>query len=167
MGGTSFFVLVMLFFLLSLVIVVTLTSKTERLRLNNKNLPMFLYKVWDNKDYSRRGRISEFNIGLKDDAIHCHTHRMYLCGTNSFTFPWVIPKDFPQDALEQDDLRKLLEFIQVRNPKLKFTNAQKFVYKLLCVLYHPIARHYHRWLRQTKFYELREAFYKHFTPQFW
>lgn len=37
---------------------------------------------------------------MQDSDIWSHSHRMYLIGENSINFPWYIPKDFPNKALE-------------------------------------------------------------------
>jgi hypothetical protein len=37
---------------------------------------------------------------------------MYLIGENSISFPWWIPKDFPNKALEPEDREKLLTFLR-------------------------------------------------------
>mmetsp|Transcript_8081 Transcript_8081/g.12437 ORF Transcript_8081/g.12437 Transcript_8081/m.12437 type:complete len:178 (+) Transcript_8081:2912-3445(+) len=159
--------MMIVFFLISLVILVTLSHKVENLRFRNKNLPYFLYEVWDSKEYRNRGRTSEENTGIRDDDIFAHTHRMYLCGTNSFNFPWEVPKDMPRNSLSLEDMKKLIAFIDEHNPKLRFTTFQRYSFKLLSLLYLPAARHYHFYMRIGKFEQLRSALYSHFPPQFW
>jgi hypothetical protein len=43
---------------------------------------------------------------------------MYLIGQNSIGFPWIIPTDFPKNALKKEDREKLVKFIDEENVKL-------------------------------------------------
>jgi hypothetical protein len=60
--------------------------------------------------------VTEEDLSMRDGAIWCHSHRMYLIGFNSNRFPWFIPKDFPRDALKKQDREKLIQFIDEFNP---------------------------------------------------
>jgi hypothetical protein len=55
--------------------------------------------------------VSSLNYEIKDINIWNHVHRMYLIGENSAQYPWIIAKDFPNDALLRDDRNKLINFI--------------------------------------------------------
>lgn len=48
------------------------------------------------------------NLKMQDSDIWSHTHRMYLLGENSISFPWFIPKDFPVRALSATHKDKLI-----------------------------------------------------------
>ena len=92
---------------------------------------------------------------------------MYLCGNNSFTFPWEIPKDMPRDSLRVEDMKKLVDFIDDYNPKLKFNLAEKMLFKLLWLIYLPAAKYLHWNMRRKKFKQLQQALYLLYPPQFW
>lgn len=104
---------------------------------------------------------------MKDAAVWSHQHRMYLIGSNSISFPWFIPKDFPKDALSRKDRESFIKFIDSVNPKLKYTACQRFTFYLLSVLMPPAADAYHLSVRKAKFAMLQEAILKVFLPQFW
>lgn len=61
------------------------------------------------------------NFCMTDSDIFSHTHRMYLIGENSISFPWFIPKDFPNKALNQTGMQKLLKFIKKDAATLDWT----------------------------------------------
>ena len=48
---------------------------------------------------------------VEADSQH-HCYRMYLIGENSISFPWWIPKDFPNKALEPEHREKFLTFLR-------------------------------------------------------
>jgi len=108
-----------------------------------KELPETIYRVWEEKDEMGRGRTLENDLGLNDQSIWCHTHRMYLIGSNSVRFPWFIPKDFPRDALMKPDREKLLAFIDRINKDLRWGWIEKFTFVLVKVCYFPVAKGYH------------------------
>lgn len=83
---------------------------------NIKNLREEMYYSWeDDAETNLSANTAEGDYELKDNLIFGHTHRMYLCGENSIKFPWFIPKDFPKDALSQQNRLTLLEFIDSYN----------------------------------------------------
>ena len=56
--------------------------------------------------------LGETNLNLKDIDILNHNYRMYLIGENSISFPWYMPKDFPNDVLDEIPKDRLLQFIK-------------------------------------------------------
>jgi hypothetical protein len=49
---------------------------------------------------------------MRDSEIWNHYYRMYLIGENSISYPWYMPKDFPNDALNEASKERLLHFIK-------------------------------------------------------
>ena len=45
------------------------------------------------------GFIGPASLYMRDSDIWSHTHRMYLIGENSISYPWFLTKDFPSNAL--------------------------------------------------------------------
>jgi len=152
MGGViPFFGLMLMFLVISLAIFMALSYRTDIMRQKLKNYPETLYEIWEEEDERGRGKISEHDMSLRDQNVWSHTHRMYLIGFNSIRYPWFIPKDFPRDALKKPDREKFLKFIDDINPKLAFASWERITFFLLNVLYPPISKQYHMWLRKRKF----------------
>lgn len=112
-GSIPFFGLLGIFLLISLVVFYALHHRSEQINEDQKELPENLYKLWENDNEFKhvRGAIELDDISMNDAAIWSHVHRMYLIGSNSISFPWYIPKDFPRDALKKSDREMLCEFI--------------------------------------------------------
>ena len=51
-------------------------------------------------------------IHTRDTDIWSHYYRMYLIGENSISYPWYMPKDFPNDALSDIPKDRFLYFIK-------------------------------------------------------
>lgn len=89
---------------------------------------------------------------------------MYLMGDNSVKFPWQLPKDFPKDALSEEDTAKLLKFIDTYNEEFKFNRAEKFAFVILRILLPALGRFGHFSIRKAKFTALQRALYRTFSP---
>lgn len=59
-------------------------------------------------------QVNPRDLAMRDEDIWSHTHRMYVLGDNSIKFPWYLPADFPNNALNPDDQSKLLNLIKQR-----------------------------------------------------
>jgi len=44
-----------------------------------------------------------------------HVHRTYLVGNNSINSPWIIPKDFPTDALDEVNMKRFIDAVDLYN----------------------------------------------------
>lgn len=132
-----------------------------------KGLPAKIYSVWQENDEQGRGRTSEADYSLNDQCIWSFTNRMYFAGTNSIAQPWIIPKDFPADALSDSDRDKLLNFIENYNKRLEWDGLDRFLLYFISFLYLPCSKRYHRRLRRQRFEKLQVALYRAFPPQFW
>ena len=126
-----------------------------------------LYKVWEENDELGRGKVDEKDFSLKDQTIWSHTHRMYFIGFNSMRYPWFIPKDFPRESLKKQDREKLVKFIDDYNINLKFKMWERVVFATIKIMYPPLAKATHLWLRKKKFEQLQRALFRSFPPQFW
>lgn len=104
-----------LYLLISLIIFSFISHRSEQIYQNLKDLHETLYMAWEEEDTAKRGLASETEFSFKDENIWCHTHRMYLIGYNSISYPWFIPKDFPRDSLKKVDREKFLRFIDEYN----------------------------------------------------
>jgi len=52
--------------------------------------------------------MGESEIHMKDTDVFNHTYRMYLIGSNSISYPWYMPQNFPNDALSTTNRDRLL-----------------------------------------------------------
>jgi len=166
-GVMPFFALVGSFTLLSLLIFSMLSYRSQVTLDGMKDLRETLYEAWEDNDEAGRGKTEESDFSLKDQAVWCHTHRMYFIGLNSMRHPWFLPKDFPRDALKKTDREKLVRFIDDYNDKLKFALWEKVTFCLVKVIYPPLGKSFHLQLRKRKFGQLQRALYEAFPPQFW
>jgi len=65
--------------------------------------------------------IEKGSLHMRDADLWAHTHRMYLIGENSISFPWYIPKDFPNAALNEINKDRFLYFIKKEQWTLDWT----------------------------------------------
>ena len=63
-------------------------------------------------------------------------------------------------------MKKLIEFIDTINPKLKFHFFENLIYYSLSIVYMPVARHAFNYFRMRKFDLLRRGIYDLYPPQF-
>jgi len=97
-------------------------------------------------------------------TIWCHSHRMYLIGSNSIKNPWFIPKDFPRDALDKTHREKFLSEIPRLNELLKWNCCERITFGMISLLYNPLAKSVHNCFRKRKFRNLRSELFKMFPP---
>ena len=80
------------------------------------------------------------NLQMQDSDIWSHSHRMYLIGENSISFPWYVPRDFPARALSHENKDKLIRMIKNRQEEcVNWTGLQKDSYLITRVLCPPIS----------------------------
>jgi len=166
-GVLPFFGMLGVFTIISLIIFMALSYRSEVIKERFKNLPETIYQAWEEKDESNRGKVTDDDLSMRDATIWCHTHRMYLIGFNSIRFPWFIPKDFPKDALKKQDREKFVKFIDEYNEKLKFSLLEKWSFVFVKTFYPPASKSYHLFLRKKKFLRLQQDLYMLMPPQFW
>lgn len=159
MGGSiPFFGMMGGFLLISLLVFACLSHRASIINSEMKNMPEDLFTQWeDDSDFqSIRGSIENgangiTDLSMGDSAVWSHSHRMYLIGSNSISFPWFIPKDFPKDALRREDREIFLTFIDEVNSKLKYSASERWVFYLLRVIMPPAADAFHLSVRKAKF----------------
>ena len=95
--------------------------------------------------------VSPRKLGMKDEDIWSHTHRMYLLGDNSIKFPWFLPKDFPNRALDPEDQEKLITMIGDKQSIIDWSSGKKDLYFLSRVFCPPVADMIHRCFRKRHF----------------
>ena len=79
-----------------------------------------LFNTNAEEDYTE-DYIGRRKLNMVDSDIWSHTHRMYLIGENSISFPWYIPKDFPNRALDPENKDKMIRFIKSKQGTLDWT----------------------------------------------
>jgi len=107
------------------------------------------------------------SLKMQDSEIWSHTHRMYLIGDNSIYFPWYIPKDFPNVALNAENKEKFLTFVRTRQVILDWSDLQKELYYVLRIVFPPMADFVHRRYRTAHFHALQDGLFESFDSDFW
>ena len=95
--------------------------------------------------------IGRRDLKMRDSDIWSHSHRMYLIGENSIYFPWYIPKDFPNKALEPEQKEKFLRFLKQKQVVLDWSVLEKQFYYILRVIFPPMADWIHKRARKNHF----------------
>ena len=126
-----------------------------------------IYQAWETKDDSLKDRPDESDFSLNDKTIWSHTYRMYLIGQNNDYFPWMIPKDFPKDALSKQDRDKFLKFIDAYNLNFQPSYVDVLLNKMIKVVYPPVAHYFNHKLREKRFTDFQTQLFRFFPPQFW
>jgi len=104
------------FFLLSLILWIIIALRSKCIRLSTKD---YYSNVYDGVLFADSEYVEDYNEGvigpdslhMRDSDIWSHTHRMYLIGENSVSYPWYLTKDFPNNALNELSKERLLRFI--------------------------------------------------------
>lgn len=107
------------------------------------------------------------NLKMHDSDIWSHSHRMYLLGENSISFPWYVPKDFPSRALNPENKDKFIRFTKSRQETISWTGIQKDTYVLMRCLCPPISNLIHKCFRKRHFNSLQDQIYEAFDSSFW
>lgn len=106
-GATGALIVFGLFLLLSLVLWVIMAARSACIRASFKD---FYSTVYDGVLFADSNDTNEENEGMmvgpasmhmRDSDIWSHTHRMYLIGENSVSYPWFFTRDFPANALSE------------------------------------------------------------------
>lgn len=147
-GAMSFFLLMAIFCFMCMWMFALLSYRSQIVNLVLKELPEKIYSVWIENDEQGRGRTFVNDFALNDQCIWSHTHRMYLIGSNCVSHPWIIPKDFPQDALADLDRDRLIRFIDNYNPSLQWETFERYSFYIVSFLYYAMSKPYHTYLRE-------------------
>jgi len=90
------------------------------------------------------------------EESHCHVHRMYFMGPNTFSEPWHLPHTPPEQISEivyEDAFNKFVDEI---NALAAYQWWEGSVYSILCILSYPLAWSWQQWRRRKKLQKLRE-----------
>ncbi|KAG8067383.1 hypothetical protein GUJ93_ZPchr0005g14410 [Zizania palustris] len=90
------------------------------------------------------------------EESHCHVHRMYFMGPNTFSEPWHLPHTPPEQITEivyEDAFNKFVDEI---NALAAYQWWEGSIYSILCILSYPLAWSWQQWRRRTKLQSLRE-----------
>ena len=131
-----------------------LSYRSQAINYNLKAIEQQFFKVWMGDGKLGRGRTFETDFSINEQCIWSHTHRMYLIGTNSISHPWIIPKDFPVDALSEVHKDRLTMFIDSYNTNLQWTFLETYSFWTISVLYYALSKPYHTYIRERKFQKL-------------
>jgi hypothetical protein len=100
-----------LFMLLGILFWVTFINKHSEMQDVVKQINEHLFDEMWQPPTKYNSVINEASFNMKDHNIWSHVHRMYLIGQNSINFPWLVPRDFPVEGLEQEHRDQLIKFI--------------------------------------------------------
>ncbi|AQK84594.1 hypothetical protein ZEAMMB73_Zm00001d037696 [Zea mays] len=90
------------------------------------------------------------------EESHCHVHRMYFMGPNTFSEPWHLPHTPPEQISEivyEDAFNKFVDEI---NALAAYQWWEGSVFSILCILSFPLAWSWQQWRRRKKLQKLRE-----------
>ncbi|KAL6608326.1 hypothetical protein ACP70R_041389 [Stipagrostis hirtigluma subsp. patula] len=90
------------------------------------------------------------------EESHCHVHRMYFMGPNTFSEPWHLPHTPPEQISEivyEDAFNKFVDEINILAAYQWWEGS---IYSILCILSYPLAWSWQQWRRRKKLQRLRE-----------
>ncbi|TVU17129.1 hypothetical protein EJB05_33144, partial [Eragrostis curvula] len=90
------------------------------------------------------------------EESHCHVHRMYFMGPNTFSEPWHLPHTPPEHVSEivyEDAFNKFVDEI---NALAAYQWWEGSIFSILCILSYPLAWSWQQWRRRNKLQKLRE-----------
>ncbi|XP_006655064.3 uncharacterized protein LOC102713187 [Oryza brachyantha] len=90
------------------------------------------------------------------EESHCHVHRMYFMGPNTFSEPWHLPHTPPEQIAEivyEDAFNKFVDEI---NALAAYQWWEGSIYSIVCILSYPLAWSWQQWRRRRKLQILRE-----------
>lgn len=161
LGGTySTLIVVSIFMLLVLFIWTVLIAQSKWILRADKSFRSTVYDgvlfTTDAEEDAAEDIIGPRNLRMHDSDIWSHTHRMYLLGENSISFPWYMPKDFPSRALNPENKDNLIRLIKSRQDTISWTGLQKDTYILGRIVCPPLANLIHRCFRRRHFNSLQD-----------
>ncbi|KAK3137334.1 hypothetical protein QOZ80_5BG0450930 [Eleusine coracana subsp. coracana] len=92
----------------------------------------------------------------RTEESHCHVHRMYFMGPNTFSEPWHLPHTPPEQISEivyEDAFNKFVDEI---NALAAYEWWEGSIFSILCMLSYPLAWSWQQWRRRKKLQILRE-----------
>ncbi|KAM0912788.1 hypothetical protein ACQ4PT_012593 [Festuca glaucescens] len=90
------------------------------------------------------------------EESHCHVHRMFFMGPNTFSEPWHLPHTPPEQITEivyEDAFNKFVDEI---NALAAYQWWEGSICSILCILSYPLAWSWQQWRRRKKLQRLRE-----------
>jgi hypothetical protein len=92
---------------------------------------------------------------------------MYFIGENSVNYPWFLTRDFPTNALTEQNKEKLLKFIHKDQWTMDWTTSDRAKYILSRVFCPCGSEAVHRSLRRQHLRSASEKLYRSFDPSDW
>ncbi|XP_062230954.1 uncharacterized protein LOC133928568 isoform X2 [Phragmites australis] len=90
------------------------------------------------------------------EESHCHVHRMYFMGPNTFSEPWHLPHTPPEQISEIVYEDAFSKFVDEINALAAYQWWEGSIYSILCILSYPLAWSWQQWRRRKKLQRLRE-----------
>jgi hypothetical protein len=166
-GAFPFFILLLILPFLALIIFVSISLKTQMMRMEVKFNPAAIYKIWENLDSEAADKPSEQDFSFKHIHLAAHTHRMYLAGSNSPQSPWIVPLYFPQEALDEHDAKKFEDFANDVNADLEYSTLEALLLFVVKWTLRPVYSLLFSKLQERKLTLLKTKLFRFYPPQFW
>jgi hypothetical protein len=106
-GGAKGFLIVFGFFvILTFTLWIVIQMRSGCIKAQTKDLYSTVYDgvlFQDNYEETDEdtGMVGPATLHMRDGDIWSHTHRMYMIGENSISYPWFMTRDFPTNALSE------------------------------------------------------------------
>lgn len=105
-GAYGFLIVFGLFLVLTMVLWILIAIRSTCIRSATKD---YYQTVYDGVLFSDQyvdndegeGMVGPASLHMRDGDIWSHTHRMYMIGENSISYPWFMPRDFPTNGLSE------------------------------------------------------------------
>jgi hypothetical protein len=107
------------------------------------------------------------SLHMRDSDIWSHTHRMYMIGENSVSYPWFLTRDFPTNALSEQGKQKLLKYIKNDQYVLDWTRCQTLTYYFVRIFFPYWAEPLHNSYRRKHFRAASQKLYETFDVTDW
>lgn len=172
-GATGTLIVFGLFLLSSLVLWVLMAARSACIRASFKDYYASVYDgvlFADNDDISEEldgQMIGPASMHMRDSDIWSHTHRMYMIGENSVSYPWFFTRDFPANALSEQGKDRLLRFIKKDSYTMDWSRCQAYWYGFVRILFPYFAEPVHRSIRRQHFRSAATKLYESFDVTDW
>lgn len=116
-GAEGFLIIFGFFFILTFCLWIIIGARSSCIKAATKDYYSTVYDgvlFADHYEETEEGEgmVGPATLHMRDGDIWSHTHRMYMIGENSVSYPWFLTRDFPTNALNEHGKQKLLRFIK-------------------------------------------------------
>jgi len=172
-GATGTLIVFGMFFLLSLVLWMTIVARSGCILHTYKDSYATVYAgvlfsdLINDDDDDKETMVGPSSMHMRDSDIWSHVHRMYLIGENSINYPWFLTRDFPTNALSEQGKERLLKYIKKEQYTLDWTRCESIKYVLMKIFFPYFAEPYHRSIRRQHFRNAASKLYSAFDVSDW